>query len=461
LIVFDTARADSFEPYGAPARSTPTVAQLADEGTAHPKAFAPSSWTIPSHVSMFTGLMPRDAGLHLVQQTHEGFRQVMDHFQDRLLPSVLSRLGYRTIGISANAWVSPPAGFDIGFDEFHHVTSGRHTRLGEDRLVARLRWARDSLRANLDDGALTIERLVEQAMSDPAPFFCFVNLVECHSPYMPPRPFNQLGWRDRLRAAHDANQYCTFEAFWNIALGVSPPPPADALDRMRTLYQCSIHQLDSWLARILDALDRFGIRDQTQLIVTSDHGENFGEGGLTGHTFSLDDRLIRVPFISSGPLDLRTPGAMSLADLPAVLADSLEIDDHPWGTVDESREAVVAQFPAPVRRDDPRLEEGLRRWPMGEAAQRTLLRTFDCATDGRMKLFRDEDGETAVDLARDPDEVSPTAPESPDGSLLVLRRLLDGADRSAMRATPWSASAASETEEDAALAEQMRLLGYL
>lgn len=412
---------------------------------------------------MFSGLMPRDAGLHLVQQTHEGFRQVLDHFQDRLLPTVLSGLGYRTIGISANAWVSPPSGFDIGFDEFHHVTSGRHARLGDRKLAARLRWARDSLRANLDDGAAAIEHLVEQAVSDPAPFFCFVNLVECHSPYMPPRPFNQLGWRDRLRGAQDANHYCTFEAFWNIALGVSPPPPADALDRMRALYQCSISQLDSWLARVLDALERAGIRERTQVIVTSDHGENFGEGGLIGHTFSLDDRLIRIPFISAGPLDLKTPAALSLADLPAVLAESLDIDHHPWAPVEYDREGVVAQFPAPVKPDEPRLEQGLRDWPIGEAGLRTLLRTFDCATDGRIKLFRDEEGETAVDLSRDPQEVSPTrvAPEDTDGALLRLRRLLDGADRSAMHTIPWATTAAPEADEDAALAEQMRLLGYL
>lgn len=471
LIVFDTARADRFEPYGSTAGSTPAVAQLAAEGTAHPLAFAPSSWTVPSHVSLFTGLLPGRAGLHLIEQTHDGFRQALDHFRDRSLPSVLSRHGYRTVGISANGWVNGPTGFDIGFDQFEYVASHRHVRLGGG-WRARTRWAYQALQARLDDGAARIEALVADAVRGRRPFFCFVNLVECHSPYLPPRPYNPLGRRDRMRAAADANRYCTLDAFWNIALGVSPPPPADVIERMQALYDGSIAQLDAWLARVLDALDRAGLRPDTQVVVTSDHGENLGEAGLTGHNFSLDDRLIRVPFVTSGPLHLRTPRAVSLVDVPTLLGDALGIDGHPWDPVSPDRDIAVAQFVAPVRAGEPGVEEGLQRWDLDPAARKKLLRSFECATDGRTKVFRDEDGETVVDLATDPLELAPDPlqpapgplqPPAGGGVVTRLRQALDEADRTTLTDVPWSAPVAASmpTERHGALADQMRLLGYL
>lgn len=68
------------------------------------------------------------------------------------------------------------------------------------------------------------------------------------------------------------------------------------------------------------------------MVVTSDHGENFGENGLVTHAMSLDERLVRVPLIMAGPgVPDRFPDLVSLADIPAVLASVLGITDHPWG----------------------------------------------------------------------------------------------------------------------------------
>src|ERR1700709_2375047 len=89
LVVLDTARADAFEPYGSPAGSTPVLRDLASRGTAVTSAYAPSSWTMPSHASMLSGLMPRTLGLG---QAPDGkptsCGPVINSHRDRWLPEL-------------------------------------------------------------------------------------------------------------------------------------------------------------------------------------------------------------------------------------------------------------------------------------------------------------------------------------------------------------------------------------
>src|SRR5687768_16946117 len=96
----------------------------------------------------------------------------------------------------------------------------------------------------------------------------------------------------------------------------------------------------------MTTLDRHGLLDDTQLVLTSDHGENLGDGNLLGHAFSLDDRLIRVPLVSAGPSPLPTDSVMSLTRLPRFIAAAAGIDAHPFddGLPDG---VAVAQLDAP------------------------------------------------------------------------------------------------------------------
>src|SRR5438045_3867539 len=107
LIVFDTARADAFEPYGARAGATPAIAELARRGAAHPQAFANASWTVPSHAAMLSGRLPRSAGFQ-----HRGDTKAASYVEanrrlaadGQSLPEVMRRAGYATIGVSGNTW---------------------------------------------------------------------------------------------------------------------------------------------------------------------------------------------------------------------------------------------------------------------------------------------------------------------------------------------------------------------
>lgn len=464
LVVFDTARADVFEPYGAPG-GTPTMAQLASKGKAHPQAYASSSWTVPSHISLLSGLLPRQAGMTGRINSHPDVLRIMQRLGPRLLPRVLSAAGYRTFGISANGWVAPHSGFDIGFEDFRHIFAERHNRLGHGSLASRAKWAMEALTARLDDGAAEIATLVSEHVRQSRPFFGFVNLVECHSPYFPPRPFNSLGWTQRLRAVQDANRFCTFEAFWNQAFRISRVPDS-SLDRMRTLYVSSIAQLDAWLARVLSALDEAKILDDTQVIVLSDHGENFGENGLTGHTFSLDDRLIHIPLVTAGPIELAAPRVVSLADLPRLLALAIGLADHPWTEPVRDELVAVAEFVAPADPEDPVAQSKVADARLSEGARHTLFRNFQCATDGSVKVIRDQAGDQLISLEDDPLETRPIAIDESrlqDPRVQMLRRALDAADAAAgaTRFTDPGFKGSPDIEDDDRLAHQMRLLGYI
>ncbi len=466
LVVFDTARADAFEPYGAPAGASRTVEQLAATGLAHQATFSTACWTVPAHGSLFSGELPRSAGLgHIGGQEPAGYCAAMREMEADLLPRVLGDAGYATYGVSTNAWVSPKSGFDTGFETFHHLKGGRFAGITPGGLRHQARWVLEAVRARTDDGAEAVAALLDQwtGAGDGRPFFLFVNLIECHSPYLPPKPWNDLGLIDRVKTAIEARRHLNFSELWKGGVG-GLDVPEDALDRMRRSYAAAIRQLDSWLARVLETLDGRGILADTEVILTSDHGENFGDGNLVGHAFSLDDRLIRVPFVASGPLDLCPPPVLSVADVPRLLARSLDLGAHPWSEGPMGGPAV-AQFDAPGTPGDPRVAELLEGWGLGDEAARRLCTSFTCATDGSVKLIRRLGREELVDLERDPIEEAPVIVsgrvETDYGSRLrPLRVALDEAEageRPKHSLDPADPDVLADTD----LEQQMRLLGYL
>ena len=239
LIVFDTARADAFEPYGAAAGASPAVADLARAGRSLPDVRATACWTIPSHASMFTGLYPRAAGLGRAPGgAPSGCRPAMERQAERVLPEVLRRAGYRTRGISTNLWITDASGFATGFDEFRVVDATRQPDMVGAGMRSRVAWAAEAARARADDGAAEAGEVLQRWLGDATadrPTFWFVNLIEAHSPYLPPRPWNDLGLRHRLRAAAEARRHLTLGEIWRGCVGELDVPP-DALDRMRHLY---------------------------------------------------------------------------------------------------------------------------------------------------------------------------------------------------------------------------------
>ena len=412
LVVLDALRRDAVEPYGAAPGATPAIAGLAARGSALPNAYATGSWTLPSHASMFTGLLPRRLGLGQAPDgTPQSAAVALERVRDRMLAGVLSGAGYETHGWSTNLWVSPHSGLDLGFDEFAYVPSERIERsealLGGGRRAS-LAWALDGLRSRFDDGAASVGRGLREAIAawSGRPTFWFVNLCECHSPYLPPRPWDDLGAADRVRAALESQRHLNFESICLFAAGRWEIPP-EAFARMRHLYARAAAYMDSWLADVLQGLDDRGILDQTLVIVTSDHGESFGESGLIAHGFSLDQRLIHVPLVLAGPGAIEREQPFSLAELPRLIADAAELELHPWRERDLPEGVAVAQYDPIGTPEHPRLREFARRWKLDDAAVQRLTADYTSVTDGRHKLVVRSGTELRYDLSSDPDERAP------------------------------------------------------
>jgi len=217
----------------------------------------------------------------------------------------------------------------------------------------------------------------------------------------------------------------------------------------------SVKQMDAWLARVLEALDRRRILDETIVVVTSDHGENFGDGGLMAHTGSLDDRLLRVPLVLAGPGVVSAHERIVSTDTIAPLIAQLAGIDHPWEGSSES--IAVAQYDGPIDLTDPRATV-LRELAVSPERLSRLTRRYTCATDGSIKLVRCE-GETVLyDLRSDPLEECPAAVDEALPGVAALVRALDKADAEARDATVQGATDAAMPSD---LEERMRLLGYL
>jgi arylsulfatase A-like enzyme len=464
LVVLDTVRSDVIELHDA-ASATPTVAELARRGSALPRAYATASWTLPSHASIFTGMLPRQLGLAQAPEgSPQGARTQLARSSERMVGNVLRAAGYGARGWSTNIWASPHAGFGAGFDRLEYVTTGREERM-ESLLAggwrARVAWAYEGLRADADDGAAAVRGALIgeiEAWAD-EPTFWFVNLNECHSPYLPPRPWNDLGPAQRTLAAHEARRYLNFEAICLYATGSLEIPPA-ALERMRHLYGRAAAYMDSWLADVLEALRRRGILEQTLVIVTSDHGENFGEGGLIAHGFSLDERLIHVPLVMAGPGAVATDRVFSLAELPAVIAQAAGITDHPWTPPHLPDGVAVAQYDAMAAIDDPRVQRFARKWDIDQPALERLCASYTAAVDGTRKLVRNGEQETSFDLQADPEERHRLPATASDQH---LRAALDEAAGAAATSEPPRETVATEAsaEELQAIERQMKLLGYM
>jgi len=461
LIVFDTARADAFEPYGAGIGASPAVAQLASTGSTLPYAYAPSNWTLPSHVSMLTGLTPRESGL---AQAPGGdalaCRPYVEAMGDLLMPEVLRRRGYATRAVSANGWVSSAVGFATGFEEFHDVRGTRKQTPAATDIRGRIGWALESVYARVDDGAEAARELIGTWIKQNAqPFFWLVNLVECHSPYLPPRPYNDISLRARLRAAQDVKDHQTLAAVWRACI-VRDPIPSDALARMRHLYGRAIRMMDDWLARVLEMLDSARLLDDTLVVVTSDHGENLGESNLVGHAFSLDERLIRIPLITAGPGALAGDGPMSLVHLPKLIADGLGLKDHPWEANAVPDGIVVSEYDSMGTRDDPKVVRVTGEWSLDDGGIARLTSRGTSATNGRVKLVREAGRELLYDLVADPLENSPVeAQHNADPLVLRLRASIEKAEAERALVKPRAVATSEDERED--LEERLKLLGYL
>lgn len=315
VLVWDTVRSDHLSAYGYRRATSPNLAKLAAGGARFDAAFSTSSWTLPAHASMLTG---RSAYAH-------GAELSPLDATSATLGEVLGDAGYRTAAFSGNlCYFTRRFGFGRGFHRFEDVNwsfNGHLLRTLPGREINLL--ARASSGRKVDLVCKIATDVVDGFLgwldaATPTPYFAFLNFFDAHAPYRPPPNF-------KSRFAGDGMVVTTAKTQPADANPRAADPAALATDMQA--YDESIAWCDAELGRLLAELDRRGRLDDTLIVVTSDHGEAFGERGELLHRGSLHREQVEVPLVMSAP-GLIVPGTIvpevaSIAALPATIVELL------------------------------------------------------------------------------------------------------------------------------------------
>ena len=310
LVSLDTLRADRLGCYGFPQPTSPNLDRFATEGTLFEHAIAQATWTLPSHATMLTGVNP----------CVHGFRSVRHPQADRErmpgaivpLAELLRRRGYATAAFTENAFVSP-AVFQRGFGVFR-ANPAWEGGVIEDTFASAIAW----LRRHADQ-----------------PFLLFVHTYQVHAPYDPPARYASFFPADALSGGAP----------------VLPPSATAAADA--AAYAAEVRYTDDALGTLFAALDRLRLTERTIVVVTSDHGEAFGEHGHRYHGGGVFEEDIRVPLIWRAP-GLITSGrviseVVGLVDIVPTVLDLLGMAIPAW-IQGESLKALLVPDGNPTHR---------------------------------------------------------------------------------------------------------------
>jgi arylsulfatase A-like enzyme len=291
LVSVDTLRADHLGLYGYHRWTSPVLDALALESTVFVDAMSASPWTLPSHATMLTGLYPSRHGL----TSHERYLAS----SEQTLALLFSRAGFRTAAVVNSHNLGPEFGLDRGFQQYRYV---------EERVDRR-----EPSTEITDQGMEWLE-----AAGD-SPVFLFLHYYDVHSDYASLPEYESRFLRPYGGAADGTTEQLIAHREGKMSLAEADAP--NLIDR----YDAGIRQMDAELGRLLDFLSARDWNDETLLVVTSDHGEEFFEHGGVLHGQTQYQEVLRVPLLVRGPgvpKKVRIATPVSLVDLLPTLLDT-------------------------------------------------------------------------------------------------------------------------------------------
>lgn len=268
LISIDTLRADHLGVYGYPLPTSPELDELARDAVVFEDCRAQSSATLTSHASLMTSRLPRHHGA-----SYDRSLALASGLST--LAAVLRSAGYRTAAVTGGGQLDPMFGLGHGFERYVVANSKKLARA----LPRALRWLR---------------------RNDRDPVFLFLHTYEVHHPYQAPKllPLFETDYQGTLPAT------TSVELLEEINRGERTLDAADLAHIIHT-YDASIRSMDRALGMLFDRLRNMGRYDDALIVVTSDHGEEFGEHGMVGwHSHTLHRELLRVPLLLKLPRSL-------------------------------------------------------------------------------------------------------------------------------------------------------------
>jgi arylsulfatase A-like enzyme len=324
FVVLDTVRAQSLSVHGYMRPTSPHLAALAARGIRFDRARATAPWTLPSHASMFTGRWPHELSTRIDRPLDATHPTLAEYLRDH---------GYASAGFVANTFFCNHwYGLGRGFVHYEDTAVTPIEILRSSSLGRRLVKGLGGLSRNRPNAyfqrkdASTINHEVLAWLdhrSDRRPFFAFLNYYDAHDPYLTPaEPTRAFGRRPSSKAELALLQN------WHLC-DKNKLTPRD-IELARDCYDDCVAFLDAALGKLFEGLERRGLLSSTIVVVTSDHGEEFGERKGFGHGQSLHNEVIHVPLLIAAPAlvpsgrVVRAPA--SLRDLPATIVDLLDLE---------------------------------------------------------------------------------------------------------------------------------------
>lgn len=300
-IVVDSWRWDHVDVYRPDAALMPRLAQRAQRACIFWRAYAASSWTVPSVASLFTGQYPSFHGANM-------FGSEL-HAEGPLVARTLFDAGYRTMGISANAFISGSSSFARGFAEFVDVH------------VLAPAGAKDKIRATSVIKALD-QWLNQQHNTQRAPLFLYLHLMDPHWPYAPPEEFlsqalPRFGNPSELRKLIGELYFGKLSLEGNVSTAIQ--------NAIRALYAAEVMATDRALEELFAVLERHGLTSNAFIALTADHGEELFEHGHIGHGRTVFEEVLRVPLLLWFPEQKERVDIHAVVSHTDLLPTSLEL----------------------------------------------------------------------------------------------------------------------------------------
>jgi len=429
IFLMDTQRADNLSCYGYHKKTTPNIDVIANEGVIFTNNIIPGVWTLPSHASLFTG---RYVSGHGADAHHEFLPK-----EFLTMAEILGKIGYRTVGLSNNGWVSRSTGIARGFDEYYLVRRGK---------AGGVEWfyvEEESLKEEEKDrgSSKTVNAAIswiEHKYDGKKPFFMFINVIEPHGPYRPPEPFKSKFLppnisEDELKSLPPLK---SVEECIDIRADRLKLPPR-YWEIQKALYDGCTATVDDRIGRLYKYLEEKGILDNTILVVTSDHGDVQGEHlPHVEHHLCAYDELIRVPLVIRYPKALpkgkKVKWITQTLDILPTILDLLDVKDEKfWNTIqglsvlpaldnEPYREFALTEYMKPIqqfflmwRRHS---DFDIRAYNYWLKALRTLRYKYIWYSNGKDELY---------DLENDPAEKQNLAAKMPDKVVEMRRKIED------------------------------------
>jgi arylsulfatase A-like enzyme len=357
LITIDALRFDHVTFATVPDALTPRLASLAAQSSVFTQAISSFQSTPPAMASLMTGRYPSFEGVEKWgPATFHGFSDLNDADEEigltrnvRTLAEILSAHGYRTLGFSTNPNLSSDLGFDQGFDEYHEFSGFFLSKKIERRYLETIGRPAHPILNSYPPAETVIDEVLDRlGKSPPEPFFLWAHLMDPHSPYLPPPHLVSSAKRTKDRSISDLELNEALSGIVRRQRGsqlrpgfATPESLGLSLEelgrRLELLYEDEIRYSDYHLGRLWDALHSAALIDQTLIVVTADHGEEFlDHGHLIHHLLeAAPEELIRIPLLLHLPSGLHQEQQLHqlvrMIDIVPTLTDYAGLDQAAHG----------------------------------------------------------------------------------------------------------------------------------